>query len=182
METPKFPQNEEIVPNCYDIPVIEPKHGRDPKTGHFLHGNNFNEIGKYKEEYCDLVDEYLNECKDGFTKITDGEDTKVIKKVKLPTIEGFAIKLDVVVNTLYSWAEEHPRFMKSLDKILHQQKERLANEGLAGNYNPVIAKLILSANHGMREGKDVTTGGQKIVGNKIEFIDCSDDSYIDNDI
>ena len=50
-------------------------------------------------------------------------------------------------------------------KIKQEQKERLADNGLAGKYNPTIAKLILSANHDMREkvDTDVTSKGDKII-------------------
>jgi curved DNA-binding protein CbpA len=41
-----------------------------------------------------------------------------------------------------------------LKKILDEQKQRLLNKGASGEYNSTIAKLILSANHGMAEKKE----------------------------
>lgn len=98
---------------------------------------------EYKKEYCEKVDEYLVLCQDTF-------DTNKLK-VKLPTIEGFATFLDVSKKTLYNWGDENPLFLHALQKINHEQKERLFNMGLSGDYNSTIAKLILSSNHGMSE-------------------------------
>jgi hypothetical protein len=112
----------------------------------------------YKEEYNDLVDDYLKDCIDSYD---NGK-----RDVKLPTIGGFALMVGVNKQTLYNWGEEHPQFLDSLNKIVEEQQNRLINQGLAGNYNSTIAKLILSSNHGMSEKTenktDITTGGDKI--------------------
>ena len=112
----------------------------------------------YKEEYNDLVDVYLKECIDSYK---NGK-----RDVKLPTVGGFALMVGVNKQTLYNWGEEHPEFLDSLNKIVEEQQNRLINQGLAGNYNSTIAKLILSSNHGMSEKTenktDITTGGDKI--------------------
>ena len=41
--------------------------------------------------------------------------------------------------------------------------------GLSGDYNSTIAKLILSTNHGMREGTDITSDNKPIaiLGNAL---------------
>jgi hypothetical protein len=46
--------------------------------------------------------------------------------------------------------------------LLTIEKHTLINKGLRGLYNSTIAKLILSSNHGLREGTDITTRGDKI--------------------
>lgn len=125
---------------------------------------------KYKKAYTQKALEYLASCIDGYTiekyKILEGgkivEKQEKRKKVKLPTIQGLSLVLDVNETTLYEWDKEYPEFSKSLLKIKAKQAEKLQEEGLAGNYNPLIAKLILSANHGMREKQDVTTDGKEI--------------------
>ena len=132
---------------------------------------------KYLEEYNNKVDEYLAIHKDielekvGMRNKEKGyEKLDYVLKVDLPTIEGFALFLGVNKTTLYEWDKKYPDFSNSLDKIRIEQQTRLINEGLAGNYNPTIAKLILSSNHGMREKteQDITTGGKKI--NAINYI------------
>jgi len=95
---------------------------------------------------------------------------------QIPSIEGFAIFEDragnsVTVRTLENWANREPEFFRALEKIKMYQKNELINKGLSGDYNSAIAKLILSANHGMREGKDITSDGKQIEGNTIKFED-----------
>lgn len=164
------------------------KINKDPVTGQFVEGNEGYK-GKYKEEYIAEVDKYLELCKDGYEKVlirpSEEElnlglkntivDVRTVQKVKLPSLEGFAKHLGVVVDTLKNWAESNPPFLGALDRIMQEQKERLTSEGLSGNYSPLIAKLILSANHGMRERKDMTTDDKPIQSNVIVFEDYSDD-------
>jgi hypothetical protein len=64
---------------------------------------------------------------------------------------------------LYEWAKRHPEFQDSLDKILRKQHNMLAQGGVAGYFQPVITKLMLSHNHGYREKSDVTSKGETIV-------------------
>lgn len=123
---------------------------------------------EYKEEYIKKVDEYLNLCVDEETEYhkTRGEKSDGFErliKVKLPTIEGFARFIDVPRRTVFDWRDNFPEFSHSLDKILNEQQRRLIDNGLSGDYNPVIAKLILSANHGMKEKTDVTSDDKAIL-------------------
>lgn len=112
---------------------------------------------KYSEEFIGKADAYL--------KLE--QDKK--KSVRLPTIEGFAGFIGVNKTTLYEWAKDHVEFSNALTKILTEQQKRLVNKGLSGDYNSTIAKLVLSANHGMREKSDLTTDGKEIKGNEIVF-------------
>jgi hypothetical protein len=123
---------------------------------------------EFKEEYIAAVDHYLEWCQDEY-------DDKGRLVVKSPTMEGFARFINVARSSLYLWEKDHPDFSDALDKIRGEQKERLINKGLSGDYNPTIAKLILSANHGMREKADITTDDKPIKGNTIVFKDFSDD-------
>lgn len=131
---------------------------------------------KYLEEYNNKVDEYLELHQDkelekvGLRSEKGYEKIDYVLRVNLPTIEGFARFIGVNKTTLYEWDKKYPDFSNSLDKIRIEQQTRLINEGLAGNYNPTIAKLILSSNHGMREKteQDITTGGKEI--NAINYI------------
>lgn len=110
---------------------------------------------EYRPEYVVMVDHYLAEHEDTVT-----EQGKL--KVRLPTTDGFARYLGVARSSLYLWEKSHPEFSDSLDKIRNEQQERLLNMGLSGEYNPTIAKLVLSANHGMREKSDVTTNDKDL--------------------
>lgn len=101
---------------------------------------------KYKKEYCEKVDEYLAMRQD---YIDDTNPNRI--KVNLPTIGDFALFINVPERCLYDWREKHPEFSQSLSKLVKAQEKRLLDNGLAGTYNSTIAKLVLSANHGMAE-------------------------------
>lgn len=128
---------------------------------------------EYKEEYCDKVDEYLELNQDSEMEVvkyqgekSTGYEQKL--KVKLPTLKGFALFIDVNESTLYEWDKRYPLFSKSLDKIRTEQHDRLINSGLSGEYNSTIAKLILSSNHGMRERNDITSNDEPILNEQAK--------------
>lgn len=111
---------------------------------------------KYTPKLIQMVDEYLESCvdvEDEFhkTRGNTSDSYERTRKVNLPKIEGFARYIDVHKDTLIEWAKENDVFSVALDKIRTEQHNRLVDETLAGNYNPVIAKLMLSSNHGYRE-------------------------------
>jgi len=112
---------------------------------------------KYKKKYIELVEEYLkitiDEIKQKTAKNKDGgRISKYLSlKVNLPTLEGYSQYINADIDVMMIWAKKEPKFKRALNKITREQKRRLLNSGLSGAYNPVIAKLILSANHGMNE-------------------------------
>lgn len=119
---------------------------------------------EYKEEYINEVDNYLKVCRDTYKydeSVNAAGDPICIPHfdVKLPTIEGFALYIGVGKQTLYTWAEIHPNFNDALDKIREEQHQRLMSGGLSGRYNPTIAKLVLSSNHGYAEKKETKLSG-----------------------
>jgi len=109
-------------------------------------GYVFGRPTKYKPEYCNLKP-YLEHCK---------------KENDLPSKCGYAAFLSVAEKTIENWGKANPDFLLSLGVLLTIEKQTLLNKGLRGEYNSTIAKLILSANHGLREGTDITSGGDKI--------------------
>lgn len=123
---------------------------------------------KYRPEFIDKVDDFLQECRDEHYDYVKSEgmkggrvtEQKII--VRLPTIERFAKYLGVAVSSLNLWAIEYPLFSVALGKIIEEQRLRLLDKGLSGDYNPTIAKLILSSNHGMAERKDITSKDQEL--------------------
>jgi hypothetical protein len=128
---------------------------------------DFGRPNEYKKEYIDEADNYLADCQDEYTEFhkTRGQKSdsyERIIKVKLPSIEGFALRLNVSVKSLYNWSAKDKNFLQALEKIKTEQKQRCIEFGLSGDYNPTIAKLILSANHGMVERNDTTSGGKPI--------------------
>lgn len=125
---------------------------------------------EYKPEYCEQVEVYLMECEDTLT-----ERGKL--QVKLPTTDGFARFLGVARSSLYLWEKAHPEFSDALDKVRNEQQERLLNMGLSGDYNPTIAKLVLSSNHGMKERSDQTTNDKELPNTVlVRFLGDGDES------
>jgi hypothetical protein len=125
---------------------------------------------EYKKEYIKKVDEYL--------EIHQDEEVQVVKqssekyemfdnklKVDLPTIEGFALFLGVNKTSLYEWEKKDDEFSNALDKIRTEQHNRLINNGLSGDYNSTIAKLVLSSNHGYKERSDYTSNEKELIPN-----------------
>lgn len=107
-----------------------------------------------------IVEEYISECIDEETEFhkTRGEKSDSydrIIKVKIPTIEGLSLKLDISKDTLYAWKEKYPEFSYDIERVSKLQAERLIENGLNGNYNPTIAKVLLTK-HGYREGIEQT--------------------------
>lgn len=113
------------------------------------------------------IDEYLLECKDTYTIRSVGDRLVEDLEVHIPTFEGFMLKNNIASTTFYEWKAKYSEFAESLNKILYRQKEELLNKGLSGKYNPLISKLGLSANHGMREKSDVTSDDKPIQSNTI---------------
>lgn len=144
--------------------------------------------GEYKPEYCLMVSKYLEKCQDeereivkqrGTTKTGEYEMTDHKLTVKLPTVEDFGLFIGVPKRTIYEWRDKFPEFLHSLDLIVGEQQKRLINKGLSGDYNPTIAKLILSANHGMREKSDITTDDEKLPATQQNIIILSEFSSKD---
>ncbi len=128
----------------------------------------------YEDTMPEKVLEYLKECEDEWVEYhkTRGEKSdsyERILKVNLPSREGFARYIGVVVNTLKAWGEDHKDFLTALSIIDQEQKLKLLEGGLSGNYNPIISKLGLSANHGMRDKSEVETD-LKITSVKVEIV------------
>ena len=131
---------------------------------------------KYRAEFIDKIDEYLKSKQDAIfefhkTRGTTSDSYERKIDVNLPTKEGFAKYIDVVVSTLFEWEKDHKEFSKALGKITAEQKKRLINSGLSGDYNTTIAKLILSSNHNMRDKQDIEHSGQLGINKILDDID-----------
>ncbi len=105
-------------------------------------------------------------------------------EVRLPTIASLSVWLNeklkksdvrcdyvsaVTIEGYGRGENPKPEFLYALRYIKEEQRKRLINGGLSGKYNSTIAKLILSANHGMHEKKETEHSGKILTGfNVIE--------------
>lgn len=116
---------------------------------------------KYGPSMVTKAYEYINNCEDTYYNYqkgfgsTDTFERRVV--VKIPTYEGLSLHLGVHRDTLRDWREKYKEFSVSLEFLLQKQKEMLIRGSLSGDYTPLIAKLILSSNHGMKERVDSTS-------------------------
>ncbi len=121
------------------------------------------EVGRptsYNDEIPGRVQEYLSLCVDETKDVISGESEKFTSYkqktiVKLPTIEGLAVYIGVHKDTINEWSKTHPEFSVVIHTLKAMQAERLINMGLSGDYNPVIAKVLLSK-HGYADRTELT--------------------------
>jgi len=118
-----------------------------------------NPVGRpseYTPEAINVLNEYLKFA--------------VPENMKIPTVEGLALKLGINKTTLYRWAENNEEFRNALDELKMRQKESLTDIGIFGGkeINATIVALLLKVNHDMIEVNktDITSGGQPIYGGK----------------
>lgn len=79
--------------------------------------------------------------------------------VKIPTIEGLAYWLGISRSTLYLWQKEYPEFSDIIEQLQVKQAEALIQNGLAGNYNSTIAKVLLTK-HGYTDKQEIDQKNQ----------------------
>jgi len=129
--------------------------------------------------FTDKWEEWIQSWK--ATLVDDDDESKV----NFPSIESLTLYLQdklypkhISRRTIEVYAQEDsnkPLFLRTLAWIRLAQKKRLIEEGLSGKYNSAIAKLILSANHGMSDRTEnstnvvVSMGSIIKDGKKMEF-------------
>lgn len=96
-------------------------------------------------------------------------------KVNLPSIEGLALYLEISRSTLYLWQKEHKDFSDIIEVLQQKQAQVLMNNGLSGNYNPTIAKVLLTK-HGYTDKQEIEqkTEHSGSIEHKIDHSKLSD--------
>jgi hypothetical protein len=76
----------------------------------------------------------------------------------IPSVAGLAVYVGCARETVHAWAREHEEFSHILSKMLAKQEKLLAANGLSGEYNAAITKLLLSK-HGYSEKTETALTG-----------------------
>lgn len=127
---------------------------------------------KYGDEMLDRANEYIDACVDmdrdpDETMEPQAHGGSLMRrknlKVRLPSKGGLAAYLGVARDTLYDWASKYEDFSYVMERLGAIQEQRLIDNGLSGDYNPTIAKVLLTK-HGYREGIDQTSDDKQIQG------------------
>ncbi len=123
---------------------------------------------KLNKKIFDKAREYIDSCVDVEDEFhsTRGEKTdgyQRILRVNIPTIEGLALYLHVDRTSIYEWKEKNKEFSYILKEIMDKQHQALLKNGLSGDYNPLITKLMLTK-HGYSDKTetDITSQGKAI--------------------
>jgi hypothetical protein len=72
----------------------------------------------------------------------------------IPSMEALALYLDVSRSTVKLWASSDERFSAITDKLKAKQAVKVMNNGLSGDFNSAISKVIL-AQHGITDKTEV---------------------------
>lgn len=140
---------------------------------------------KYSEEMLSKTLAYIERCEDeeyDYNKTVGSTSNSYEKRIRvnLPSIEGLAFELRVNKTTLYEWEAEHEEFSNALNELRSKQAKVVMEKGLSGDYNPTIAKLILSNNHGYRERTDTTTNDKDLPTPIMNLDDLKKNALLSN--
>lgn len=86
----------------------------------------------------------------------------------LPNLAGLSLYIGVARSTVHKWRGEKAEFSDICDELMAKQEQTLINNGLNGEFNPTITKLILTK-HGYSDKVDSTHAGPE--GKPIEYIE-----------
>ena len=129
----------------------------------FFERKRVHEEYKSKDKYqptfaTESLTDYLIECERShlpmFAKV---EETLIpVKRTQIPSVAGFATYLGFAKITLKSWANKYSEFRKAMLLLKQVQEYYLTNYGGTGMYTPVVVKLMLMNNHGMKDRSERT--------------------------
>lgn len=118
-------------------------------------------VEPYKREVIESRKEYF---KDGEVK-SESEKFRLTPN-KMPTFFSFAESINVDVDTLRNWCDEHEEFFGAYTRAKDLQKEWLIANGLSGAANPQFAIFTAKNVTDMRDKVDV----ENTVNHQVFFV------------
>ena len=73
----------------------------------------------------------------------------------IPSVAGLSLYLEVARSAVYNWADKDDEFKDILENILAEQEQKVLSNGLTGDYNATIAKLVLGK-HGYTDKQELS--------------------------
>lgn len=94
-----------------------------------------------------LTDELLEKAEEYVYDFRANEDV-------VPSVAGLACYLQISRSSLYNYKDENARFLDIVERVELLQEKMLVNGGLMGDFNPTIAKLMMTK-HGYSDKQEV---------------------------
>jgi hypothetical protein len=123
------------------------------------------------------------------SKLTDEVMAKVEDYIKnyanygdpFPSAAGLADELGISRKTIYNWADSNPNFLRMLDAINAKQERVLLANGITGEFNAAITKLVLAKHdYSDKVSQDVTSSDGSMKPTVIELVGVSSESSKDS--
>lgn len=121
----------------------------------------------YRPEYANQIFfKYIQQCELSHNPfiVQEGTNLLPIKRLQVPMVEGYAAYIGVPRKQLRRWASMYPEFYEAMKQLKDLQKMYLINNGLSGNYNPMITKVMLMNNHNMVDKSENTNNNTNLIG------------------
>ena len=95
----------------------------------------------------------------------------------IPSAVGLAKVLGVSKKTIYNWADSNEDFLHILATLNSEQEFTLINNGLSGEFNTAITKLVLAKHdYSDKVSQDVTSSDGSMKPTVIELVGVSSES------
>ena len=131
---------------------------------------------KYREEYCEMIIDFFDienpweEVEEEHTNTTGEKWTRKVRRAKkLPTLRDFGRSVGVDYKTVWEWKKVYEEFRNAVHRAEELRKDFLIQNGLLGLYPPQAYKFTAINLTDMRDSKDITSGGQPILPQVVEF-------------
>lgn len=92
---------------------------------------------------------------ESINQVIDYMETYGNRAEAIPTIAGLSLFIGVGKDTLYQWERAHEEFKFAMDFLRAKQESVLLANGLRGDFNSTIAKLILTK-HGYSDKQEIS--------------------------
>ena len=140
---------------------------------------------KYDPKYCDMLIAYFQKLAKADTRplapVTieqTGEKSSFLKTevrricAELPTIEGFAVSVEIPSTTIKGWARDHEEFAVAYTRAKDIQHQVLIDRGLTRQYDPQAFNFVAKNITDMRDSKVLEGNPDAPLAARLVLIDA----------